>query len=113
INLRAMPPRQLAKAFASVLEADVRRSKVLNEARSYENTTLSHAAAEAAARKNAGETERNALVTSLRAEADNFSALLAQCEANPQLFMQQRQIEVLQRVVTNSQYRFLMPRGHG
>ena len=113
INLRAIPPRQLAKAFAAVLEADVRRSKVLNEARSYENTTLSRAAAEAAARKNAGETERNALVTSLRAEADNFNALLAQYEANPQLFMQQRQIEVLQRVVTNAQYRFVMPKGKG
>jgi membrane protease subunit HflK len=113
INLRAIPPRQLSQAFAAVLEADVRRSKVLNEARSYENTTLSRAKAEAAGRKDAGETERNSLVTSVRAEAVTFNALLAQYEADPRLFMQQRQNEVLQRVLTNAQYRFVMPKPSG
>ena len=35
INLQSKPPRKLAKAFAAVSEADVRRSQVLNQARDY------------------------------------------------------------------------------
>jgi len=110
ITLRAIPPRQLAQAFAAVLEADVRRSKVLNEARSYENQTVSRARAEAEGRKNGAENERNTLVTSVRAEAEAFKGLLPQYLANPELFMQQRQNEVLQRVLTNSQDRIVLPR---
>jgi membrane protease subunit HflK len=110
VNLRAIPPRQLTRAFAAVLEADVRRSKVLNDARSYENQTISRARAEAEARKNAGETERNALVTSVRAESEAFKGLLPQYQANPELFIQQQQNQVLQRVLTNAQDRIVLPR---
>lgn len=108
ITLNAIPPRQLKKAFDAVNEAEVRRSTVVNEARAYENQTISRARADAQARINAGETERNVLVQSVRAEAERFKGLLAQYELNPGLFIQQRQNEVLQRVLTNAQDRIVL-----
>src|SRR5439155_5053009 len=108
ITLSAIPPRQLKRAFDAVNEAEVRRSTVVNEARAYENQTISRARADAQARINAGETERNVLVQSVRAEAERFNGLLAQYELNPGLFIQQRQIEVLQRVLTNAQDRIVL-----
>jgi len=113
INLQSVPPRQLTKAFAAVLEADVLRSKVLNEARSYENQTVSRARSEAISRINLGETERNAMVNSVAAEANRFSVLLGQFNANPTLFTQQRQIETLQKVLTNAQDRIILPKRTG
>ena len=108
ITLSAIPPRQLKKAFDAVNEAEVRRSTVINEARAYENQTISRARADAQGRINAGETERNVLVQSVRAEAERFKGLLAQYELNPGLFIQQRQNEVLQRVLTNAQDRIVL-----
>ncbi|MBN8483108.1 MAG: hypothetical protein J0L88_16090, partial [Xanthomonadales bacterium] len=46
-NMQVIPPRQLKEAFARVTEAEVRRAKELNDARSYENQTISKARAEA------------------------------------------------------------------
>lgn len=110
INVQTSPPRQLTKAFATVLEADVRRGKVLNEARSYENQTVSRARSEAQARINAGESERNSMVQSVRAEAERFAGFLSKYERNPKLFIEQRQVEVLQRVLTNAQERIILPK---
>jgi membrane protease subunit HflK len=101
INVQAIPPRQLTAAFAAVLEADVRRGKVLNDARSYENQTVSRARSEAQARINTGENERNRMVKEINAEAGRFTAFLPKYKANPRSFTEQRQIEVLQRVLTN------------
>jgi modulator of FtsH protease HflK len=110
INLEKAPPRKLQAVFDAVVEADQRRGKVLNEAKSYENQTISRARAEAEQRRNAGERERNALVKAVQAEAETFKALLPQYKANPELFVQQRQTEVLQRVITNADYRVVLPR---
>jgi len=49
-------------------------------------------------------------VQSVRAEAERFNGLLAQYNVNPQLFIQQRHTEVLQRVLTNAQDRWVLPR---
>jgi membrane protease subunit HflK len=110
INLQAIPPRQLTTAFAAVLEADVRRGKVLNDARSYENQTVSRARSEAQARINAGETERNVMVKSVNAEASRFTAFLPKYKANPERFVEQRQLEVLQRVLTNIVDPLILPK---
>jgi modulator of FtsH protease HflK len=110
INIEKTPPRKLQKAFDAVVEADQRRGKILNEARSYENQTISRARAEAEQRRNAGERDRNALVKAVQAEAATFQGLLPQYKANPELFIQQRQTEVLQRVLTNAEYRVVLPR---
>jgi len=113
-NMQVIPPRQLKEAFARVSEAEVRRAKELNDARSYENQTISKARADAEARKNAGEAERARLVEFVAAEVERFTNNLPAWRANRDLFVQQRQAEAMQIIYTNAQEKVVAPaRGSG
>ena len=104
--VQSVPPRQCKEAFANVLRAEVNRSKVLNDARSYENQILSKAGADAASRVNLAESDRARLVNDVSSRADQFQQLLPQYRANPSLFAQQRLTETLGRVLTAAQDKF-------
>ncbi len=108
-NVQVIPPRQLKVAFARVSEAEVRRSKALNDSRSHENQTLSKAKAEAESRKNLGETERTRLVEFIAADVERFTNNLPAWRANRDLFVQQRQAEALQVIYTNAQEKTVAP----
>ena len=108
-NLRVLPPRWLKGAFDRVLEAGIRRSTVINEARSYENQTVSRAKAQADSRLNAGETERTRLVEFVAAEVERFTNNLPAYRANKDLFTQQRQSEMLRVVFTNAVEKTAVP----
>jgi membrane protease subunit HflK len=101
LAVQVIPPRQLTADFARVLEAEVKRSTAINDARKYENETLSKAKAEAAGRLNAAEAERKALVEIVAAEARRFHDLLPEYRKNPRLFLDLRHTEALQRIYTN------------
>ncbi len=101
-NLRVLPPLQLKQAFDRVLEAEVRRAKEINDARTYENTTLSRARAESEARRNTASTERTRLVEFVAAEVERFTNNLPAFRTNPELFLHQRKAEVLGDVFTNA-----------
>jgi membrane protease subunit HflK len=109
--VQSRPPRQLKDAFDSVLRAEVNRSKVLNEARSYEHQVTSRASADAEGRKNAAESERARLVAETSSRGEQFSELLPQYRSNPQLFVQQRLTETLGRVFTNAQDKIFVAEG--
>lgn len=108
-NLRVLPPRQLKFAFDQVLEAEVRRSKEINDAKTYENQTLSQARAESEARKNSASTERTRLVEFVAAEVERFTNNLPAYRTNPELFLQQRRSEVLVNVFTNATDKIVAP----
>lgn len=113
-NMQVIPPRQLKEAFGRVTEAEVRRAKELNDARSYENQTISKARAEAESRKNLGEAERTRLVEFVAAEVERFTNNLPAWRANRDLFTQQRQSEALRIIYTNVQEKVVAPqRGAG
>jgi membrane protease subunit HflK len=103
------PPRQLDEAFRNVVRADQNRSKALEEARTYEHKTLSKANADANTAINIAESDRKRLVESLAAEATRFQGLLARYESNPDLFVQQRLVEIAGRVLTNAQDKIYLP----
>jgi membrane protease subunit HflK len=109
--VQSRPPRQLKEAFDNVLRAEVNRSKVLNEARSYEHQVTSRASADAEGRKNAAESERARLVAETSSRAEQFSELLPQYRSNPKLFAQQRQTETLGRVFNNAQDKIFVAEG--
>jgi len=111
-NVQVIPPRQLKDAFARVGEAELRRGKEINDARSYENQTISKARAEAEARKAAGETERTRLVEFVAAEVERFTNNLPAWRANRLLFAEQRQAETLRNIFTNAQEKIIAPE-HG
>ena len=108
---RSIPPRQLKDPFDNVLKAEVTRSKVLNDARSFENQTLSKASAEAESRVNAAHSERARLVNDVKSQAERFKEVLPRYQANSSLFVQQRLLETVGRVLTNVQDKFLIPEG--
>src|SRR6185436_7502515 len=112
-NMQLIPPRQLKDAFARVSEAEVVRSKELNESRSYENQTISKARAEAEARKNAGQAERSRLIEFIAAEVDRFTNNLPAYRANPGLFLEQRRADALETVYANAQEKFVIFKGLG
>jgi membrane protease subunit HflK len=113
-NMQVIPPRQLKDPFARVTEAEVRRAKELNDARSYENQTISKARAEAESRRNLGEAERTRLVEFVAAEVERFTNNLPAWRANRELFTRQRQSEVLRVIYTNAQEKVVAPdRGPG
>jgi membrane protease subunit HflK len=101
--VQSVPPRQLKDAFASVLKAEVTRSKVLDEARSYENQVTNKAGADAESRINLAQSDRARLVSDMSAQAERFQELLPQYQNHPTLFAQQRLTETLGRVFTNVQ----------
>jgi membrane protease subunit HflK len=113
-NLRVLPPRQLKFAFDRVLEAELRRSKDLNEARTYENQVLSQARAETSVRTNLAFTDRTRLVEFVAAEVERFTNNLPAFRTNRRLFIEQHKSEVLANVFTNATEKLGAPeRGSG
>ncbi len=110
-SIDSKAPRQLQTAFASVLDAEVKRGNVLNAARSYENQVLSRASADAQSSINTAESERALLVNDVRSQADRFRELLPKYQANPSLFVQRRLTETLGRVLTNVQDKIFLTQG--
>jgi membrane protease subunit HflK len=108
-DVQSRPPRWLTDAFNRVLQAEVMRSKVLEEARSYENQVLSKASADAASRLNAAETDRATLIKSVGADMERFMKLLPQYRANPGLFEQQWLTEAIAKVLTSAQDKIFLP----
>jgi membrane protease subunit HflK len=115
IDVQAVPPRKLKEAFAAVSEAEARRGKEINVARSSANETINKARSEAALRIAAGETDRTRLVTFVAAEGERFKGLLPEYQKNPALFRNLRRSETFQRVFANPQIeKFMLPtRGDG
>jgi membrane protease subunit HflK len=103
VELDSRPPLSLKADFARVTDAVQQRDKLINEARNYENQTLSRAEADAASAVNRAESERQRLVESIRAEADRFEELLPRYRSNPDLFVQLQLAEALSRSMSRVQ----------
>jgi len=61
-DVQSRPPLKLKEDFANVLRAEIGRNKLLNDARSAENQTLSKATADSKSRINLAESDRARLV---------------------------------------------------
>jgi modulator of FtsH protease HflK len=107
--VRSREPRQLKQVFADVTTAGQRSSTVISEARSYEGQVLSKARSDATNRLNMAETDRARVVQDITAFATNFSQVLPRYRSNPDLFVQQRLIETMGRVVSNAQDKMFLP----
>lgn len=108
------PPLYLKQAFNNVVTAGQNRERLLNEARSDANKVLSQASANAAGRLDVARTEQTSLVQEVTSAADSFRQLLPKYESNPDLFVQQRLVETMGRVLTNVQNKiYLADRADG
>ena len=109
VDMRSIPPRQLKQVFDAVITAGQNRSKMLNEARSYENQVTSKASADAESRVNLAESDRVRHVNETASQAQRFDEILPTYQANPNLFVQSRLNETLGRVMTNVQEKIFLP----
>jgi membrane protease subunit HflK len=112
-TVQSIPPRQLKDAFANVLTSEVNRNKVLYNARSIENQTLSKASADAKSRVNLALSEKARLINEVSSQAARFAELLPKYQANPELFFQQRLTETVGRVLPNIKDKFYVPEAAG
>jgi membrane protease subunit HflK len=105
--MQTIPPRQVRKAFADVISADLERRKAINDAEAYANTVRNTAEGEAKMLVNAGMTEGDRLVQSVAADAQYFNDQLPHYQRDPDLFVARLQTETLQRILTNVQDKVL------
>ena len=103
------PPRQLADVFAQVTEARQNQTRVLDDAHTYENGVTNNAGAQAAAIVSEAQSARNRYVQSLQADAKAFSALLPNYQINPNLFKQQKLLQVMGEALTNADFKAYLP----
>jgi len=108
-DVQSRPPLKLKEDFANVLKAEIGRNKLLNDARSAENQTLSKATADSKSRINLAESDRARLVAEVSSRAGQFQQLLPKYHQNPALFIQQRLNETLGRTLTNVQDKIFLP----
>jgi len=108
-DVESRAPRQLKAVFDLVIAAGQNRTKVLNEARSYQNEVLNKAESSATNIINLAETERKARLDSLAADVERFRALRPNFERNPDLYRQQELVKVMGRVLTNVNDRIFLP----
>jgi membrane protease subunit HflK len=104
-----IPPRQLKDVFSQVTTARENRNKLLEDAKSYENSVLSGADARAVTITNLAVADRDNYVKSLKAEAKRFTDLLPQYEKYPALFARLKVTEVMSEALTNVQDKFFLP----
>jgi len=100
---RSRAPRQLQDDFDAVVNAEVKRTKLIQEVHGYENQILYKAAADASSRTNLAEADRARFVKEIAGRAHQFEELLPKYNDNSSLFVQQRLTETLGRVMTNVQ----------
>jgi membrane protease subunit HflK len=105
-------PRQykVQQAFVAVLNAQINRDKLLQDASSYTNQVLTAATATSNGIVNLAETRRAQYVSDLANRATNFLNILPQYRANADLFVQKNFNETMGRVLTNVQEKIYLPR---
>jgi membrane protease subunit HflK len=108
-GVSSKPPRQLQKAFQDVLDAELKRSKRIAEARGYEIQTTNQAGGQASFRVKLAESERARFVDDISSRAKQFQELLPKFNENPSLFAEQRLADTLGRVMTNVQDKIFLP----
>jgi membrane protease subunit HflK len=108
-NVESVAPRQLKNVFDQVTEARENRTKVLDDAHSFENQITNSADAQASAIISEAISARARYVQSLKADAKAFSDLLPKYELNPSLFVRQKVVQVVGETLTNVEFKSYLP----
>ena len=107
-QVQSAAPLYLKDIFAQVTTARINRAKLISEALSEQNRTLTEAGAMASSITNSAESARVRYVTSVQSDAEAFSKLLPQYQTNPKLFAELELTKALAQVMTNVQDKFFL-----
>jgi len=103
------PPRQLKEIFDQVTEARQNQIKVLDDAHSTENQVTNSAEAQGAAILSEAIYARSNYIAAVQADAKAFSDLLPKYQVNPDLFKQQKLVQVMGDSLTNADFKAYLP----
>jgi regulator of protease activity HflC (stomatin/prohibitin superfamily) len=106
-----IPPRQVEEEFKGATQASIKSDDELNKAKADASSRVSKAQEDYQARINAAQTDRTTFVSQLESEAKQFSDLFPEYKKNPELFMRQRQTEVLGNIYENAYDIWHLPKG--
>lgn len=104
-------PRQapVQMAFVAVLNAQINRDKLLQEAGSYTNQVLTAANANATNIVNLAVLQSAQFISRLASDSTNFSKLLPSYQSNADLLVQQRLNESLSRALSSGTEKWVLP----
>ncbi len=105
------PPRQVAAAFDSVIEAEQERSRRISEASGYAARVLNEARGEGARRISAAEAYRSRLVGETAANADYFTRVAQTYRLAPEITAQTLRQDAVRRVLRAADERYILRRG--
>jgi membrane protease subunit HflK len=107
----ARPPVEVEADFAAAQSAESERDRRINEAKSYEETTETAARSQAHARHESAHADAEKTVLGAKAQADRFTALLAQADQSRSLTMRRLYIETLQALLGRVKRKLILSAG--
>lgn len=107
------PPLQVGEAFASVVQAEQQRSRMIGEARSYMDRTINEAHAEASQMVAEGQADRIRFVKRLSADADYFSQIRAASTDDPATMRRLLLQDTLRRILPHIKEQFIIREPQG
>lgn len=108
--LALAPPRQVAAAFAAVIEAEQDRSRQISAARAAAIRMRNEAEGEAARRIAEGQAYRRQIVAEVSARADYFRRVLAEYEKQPTIIARTLRQDTLRRALAGVEQKFILYR---
>ena len=111
-----VPPRQTKQAFDDVTKATQDRDRLVQDAKGYEEKTLTEAEGDAAKIKNDAEAYAIDIVNRAKADADYLSDIRAKAGNDPlklSIFLQERLTEVVEEVLEGADEIYLADAGTG
>jgi modulator of FtsH protease HflK len=107
----ARPPDEVEADFAAAQSAESERDRRINEARSYEETTVTAARSSALAKLESARAASERTLLTARAKADRFLVLLAEAQHERPLTMRRLYIDAMQSMLDRVRRKLIMPAG--
>jgi membrane protease subunit HflK len=107
----ARPPVEVEAEFAAAHSAESERDRRTNDARSYEETTVTAARSAAQSTREAAHAAAERTVVTARARAERFLVLLAEAQRSRPLTMRRLYIESMQSLLEKVKRKLVLPPG--
>ncbi len=108
--LSLYPPRQVADAFALVIQTEQEQGTAMSQARNEANTTLDEAMGEAARIRSEGEADRQQYISSVQASADYFEKVREKYQANPFVVSTTLLQDTIRRTLASVDAKYVLPK---
>jgi membrane protease subunit HflK len=107
----ARPPSEVEADFVAAQSAEIQRDRRINEANSYNETTIALAQSKAQAILEVARGSAERRVLTAQSQAQRFNVLLAEAERSRALTMRRLYVETLQGLLAGVKHKLILPPG--